>query len=69
MTQIDLQRIIDSNPNVDREKLAEALEAIEQLRKAGVGGPRYDLIPPFSQKSKEAAKHGTQARRAGYAKL
>ena len=63
MTQIDPERIINSNPGVDRKKLAEALEAIEKLRKLGISGPKYDLIPPFSQKSKEAAKHSNQVRR------
>ena len=43
----DIDHALRSNPKVDVEKLAEVLKLVRTLRKHGVSGPGYNLLPPF----------------------
>lgn len=55
--QIDVDKIIADNPNVDSGQLQRNLEMLNELRKAGVKiGPNYTLESPFSTSEIEETK-------------
>ena len=48
--QIDLNKIIEHNPNINTGQLQRNLQMINELKKAGVKvGPNYNLEFPFSR--------------------
>lgn len=48
--QIDLNKIVEHNPNIDTGQLQRNLQMIDELKKVGVKvGPNYTLESPFSR--------------------
>ncbi len=48
-TTMDLQKLFEDNPKVDREKVAEVIRVLRELQHYGVEGARYNLAHPFSR--------------------
>ena len=50
-TDRDVLTLADTNPKVDRDRLAEALRVMRELRDAGVTTkPGYSLVHPFARR-------------------
>ena len=49
--KLDIKELLEANPSVDAEKLAETLKVIQELKQSGVVINRgYDLAIPFSKR-------------------
>jgi len=43
--KIDLEKILEANPHIDREELERSEELRRKLRELGIRGKQYDLAP------------------------
>lgn len=46
----DAEDLIKRNPKVDGDKLREAQELLEELRRGGVGRSSYDIDSPYERR-------------------
>ena len=44
---LDIERLAQTNRNVDMEKIVEARKLIRILRRHGISDKGYELAPPF----------------------
>lgn len=56
-SEVDLQKIARTNPNVDLDKVREARELLRILRSYGISGREYTLSPPFQRQVYVDIKH------------
>jgi hypothetical protein len=55
--KINLEKIVEKNPNIDSRELARALQMLRELQQQGVNiGPNYNLGSPFSQPEPNSSK-------------
>ena len=48
-SELDLDELLETNPDVDRTDLSDGQEALTALRRAGVVGPSYRLDLPYER--------------------
>jgi hypothetical protein len=46
--QLDVERILQNNPHISQEELANAREILRKLRESGVRAAGYRLVLPYS---------------------
>ncbi len=57
MEKTDIEKLIDSNMNVDKKQLEKNIKLLDELDSIGVGYQKYSLAMPFSsQRKKEKDK-------------
>jgi hypothetical protein len=49
MERFKISELLDQNPQVDRTKVGEALNTLQELRKQGIARARYTLVSPYSR--------------------
>ena len=54
---LDMQRLAQTNRNVDMEKVVEARKLIQVLRRNGISDKGYELTPPFRRQVYIRSKH------------
>jgi hypothetical protein len=48
MKAVDFKGILDKNPGVDRAKVKEVLDTVEEIKKRGIKRASYSLVSPYS---------------------
>lgn len=43
---LDIDELVEANPNVDAAKLREAFDFLARLRREGLSGPEYEIASP-----------------------
>jgi hypothetical protein len=46
---VDLEDLLERNPDVDASQVREAQEALKELRREGVIGPSYNIDSPYER--------------------
>lgn len=54
---VDLQKVVQTNPNIELNKVVEAREMIRTLRGYGIADRDYTLAPPFRRQVYVDIKH------------
>ena len=54
---LDIERLAQTNRNVDTEKIVEVRKMIRILRRHGISDKGYELIPPFRRQVYIQSKH------------
>lgn len=49
-TTDDVEKQAKRNPKVNVRQVREAQEMLEELRKAGIGKPQYEIEPPYGSR-------------------
>lgn len=56
-SEVDLQKIVRTNPNVDLDKVHEVRDLLRILRSYGISDREYTLSPPFQRQVYIDIKH------------
>jgi len=58
---VDIERILEKNPRVDRHQLEGAQDMLRRLRERGVRRKGYDLAPPYGGRRVSALEDTREA--------
>jgi hypothetical protein len=53
--------LAEQNPRVDLDAVTEAMQAVGELRRKGLAGPKYDLASPYGRSVRHSASEGAWA--------
>ena len=54
---VDIDKVMRNNPKVDLEKVREARDLLQALRKQGLSPRGYTLAPPYRRQMHVTSKH------------